>query len=106
MRKSWLVLCLYLLLFSACSSGSNQAAGTVTPTPTVDTSANLPSPTPESLQRLMQTEQLLLLTPHPLRNLYDIAQPLNSIHLYLLRMWSVQRLCILCWSRNLISVSI
>ncbi len=77
MRKTWLLLCLCLLLFSACSSGSNQAAGTVIPMPTVDTSANLPSPTPESLQRLMQTEQLLLLTPHPLRNLYDIAQRLK-----------------------------
>src|SRR5258706_13538585 len=76
MRKTWLVLCLYLLLFSACSSG-NQPTGTVTPAPTVDTSANLPSPTPESLQRLMQTEQLLLLTPHPLRNLYDITQRLK-----------------------------
>src|SRR5260221_14683228 len=77
MRKPWLLICLCLLLFSACSSGSNQAVGTVTPMPTADTSANLPSPTPESLQRLMQAEQLLLLTPHPLRNLYDIAQRLK-----------------------------
>lgn len=77
MRKTWLLLCLCSLLFSACSSGNNQATGPVTPTPTVNTSANLPSPAPESLQRLMQTEQLLLLTPHPLRNLYAIAQRLK-----------------------------
>jgi immune inhibitor A len=77
MRKTWLLLSLCLLLFSACSSGSNQPTATVTPAPTVDTSTNLPSPTPESLQSLMQTEQLLLLTPHPLRNLYDIAQRLK-----------------------------
>lgn len=38
---------------------------------------SLPSPTPQSLSSLLQTEQLLLMTPHPLRDLYSLARELK-----------------------------
>jgi immune inhibitor A len=38
---------------------------------------NLPSPAPGSLSSLLQTEQLLLMTLHPLRDLYGLARRLK-----------------------------
>jgi immune inhibitor A len=37
----------------------------------------LPSPTATNVQSLVQTERLLLMTPHPLRDLYSLAQRLK-----------------------------
>ncbi|MFL5624816.1 MAG: hypothetical protein ACJ788_04385, partial [Ktedonobacteraceae bacterium] len=73
-RPALMYLLLSLFLLTSCSGAVNQSTGTVAAAATPDVSANLASPKPESLQSLMQTEQLLLTTPHPLRNLYDIAQ--------------------------------
>lgn len=66
------------LLLSSCIFGGNTPANT-TPTAgiTQEPGNNLPSPTPGSLQGLLQTEQLLLMTPHPLRDLYGLAQRLK-----------------------------
>ena len=68
-----------LLLFSSCTSGSNPPVVTVTPAVTRQPNPGniLPSPTAESEQALLQTEQLLLMTPHPLRDLYSLAQRLK-----------------------------
>ncbi|MDQ6644702.1 MAG: hypothetical protein M3Y76_09650, partial [Chloroflexota bacterium] len=73
-----LFVLLCLLLLSSCSLGNSQSAVTGTPTPTVDDSSTpLPSPTPESLQHLQQTEDLLLMASHPLRDPYSLAQRLK-----------------------------
>ncbi len=79
-KKFWfrflVLLCLPLL--SSCSLGGNQSTASATPVLTVDNSGiPLPSPTPESLQSLLQTEQLFLMTPHPSRDLYSLAQRLK-----------------------------
>jgi immune inhibitor A len=71
-----------LLLLSSCTFGSNTpTAPTITRSPTATEQPgpgnNLPSPTAESTQALLQTEQLLLTTPHPLRDLYSLAQRLK-----------------------------
>ena len=71
------VFLIYLLLFSSCTFGGGQAMGTATATPTVDVSSILPSPTPETLRSLLQTEQVLLMTPHPLRDPNSLAQRLK-----------------------------
>lgn len=71
-KRLLLILCLLLLLTSCSLPGS-----TVTPTPTstgVGVSTPTPRPTPESLASLLETEQLLLMTPHPLRDPYSLAQ--------------------------------
>jgi immune inhibitor A len=75
--SGFLFLC--LLLLSSCSLGGTQPTTTrATPTPTVDISSTpLASPSPESLQALLQTEQLLLMTPHPMRDPYSLAQRLK-----------------------------
>lgn len=72
------LVCL-LLLLSSCTFGGSQpsATGTPTPTPTIDTGGILPSPSPESLSGLLQTEQMLLMTPHPMRDPYSLAQRLK-----------------------------
>src|SRR5579863_7629416 len=66
-----------LLLLSSCSLGSSSPSGTATPVVAGDLSP-LPSPAPEDLQSLVQTEQLLLMTPHPLLNPYSLLQRLKS----------------------------
>lgn len=68
-----------LFLFTACSSGTSG-----TPTPEVTRPAGTApagvgggtpsSPSSADVQKLLQTEQLLLMTPHPLRDLYSLAQ--------------------------------
>lgn len=65
------------LLLSSCALGGNQSKVSVTPTPTTATNGILSSPAPESLQSLLQTEQMLLLTPHPVRDPYSLAQRLK-----------------------------
>lgn len=67
-------LLLILLLLSSCSLWGSQPTRTASPTATTRTSTILPPPAPENLQSLLQTEQLLLMTPHPLRDLYDLAR--------------------------------
>src|SRR2546421_3753475 len=65
-------LLVILFLLSSCSLWGGQPTR---PAPsTTGTSNILPSPAPEDLQSLLQTEQLLLMTPHPLRDLYDLAR--------------------------------
>ncbi len=75
MRKHMLVpLCLCLLLLSSCApaGGSNVQA-----TPTAgQPGSDLPSPTTEALPGLLQTEQLLSLTPPQASNLVDLARRL------------------------------
>ncbi len=81
--KFWfrLFLLLSLPLLSACSLGDSQPVAVVavaTPALAVDDSnAPLSSPTPESIQNLLQTEQLLLMAPHLPRDLYSLAQRLK-----------------------------
>ncbi|HLI06667.1 MAG TPA: hypothetical protein VKV40_08875 [Ktedonobacteraceae bacterium] len=80
-RATWLVLCLICLLFASCSfPGSTAGTPTPTPIPSVRVGGNTPTPrpTPESVADLLETEQLLLMTPLPLSNLYSLAQRLNS----------------------------
>jgi immune inhibitor A len=73
---TFLVL-LCLVLLSSCSPVNSQSTATGTPTITVDDSSiPLPSPTSESLQNLLRTEEPLL-APHPLRNPYSLAQRLK-----------------------------
>lgn len=77
-KYTTLFVLLCLLMLSSCSLGNSQSAATGTPTPTVDDSSTpLPSPMPESLQNLQQTEDLLLMAPHPLRDPYSLAQRLK-----------------------------
>ncbi|MEO6887506.1 MAG: hypothetical protein ABI456_00680 [Ktedonobacteraceae bacterium] len=64
-------------LFTACAPFGGLSTGSATPTGSLDPGSNLPSPTPQSLQNLLQTEQVLLLTPHPLRDLYSLARRLK-----------------------------
>jgi len=70
-------LLVILFLLSSCSLWGGQPTRPATPTATTGTSSILPSPAPENLQSLLQTEQLLLMTPHPLRDLYDLARRLK-----------------------------
>ncbi len=71
------LLFLFVLLLSSCSLGGGQPANTATPTVTSIPGSNLPSPTAENYPNILQTEQLLLMTPHPVRNLYSLAQRLK-----------------------------
>ncbi len=81
-RKRWpaspavVVICC-LLLLSSCSLGGNSAIVTPTPTPFIDIGGQLPSPSAQSLTDLQQTQQLVTTTPHPLRDLYSLAQRLK-----------------------------
>src|SRR5258706_9627553 len=70
-------LLVILFLLSSCSLWGGQPTRPAPPTATTGTSSILPSPAPENLQSLLQTEQLLLMTPHPLRDLYDLARRLK-----------------------------
>ena len=72
-----IVVILCLLLFSSCSFASNPSPVTPTPTPTIDIGGQLPSPTAQSLADLQRTQQLVTTTPHPLRDLYSLAQRLK-----------------------------
>src|SRR2546429_1211114 len=76
-RARYLVLLLMLLLLSSCSLGGGPPTGDATPTVTQVPGSNLPSPTTGNFPNLLQTEQLLLMTPHPVRNLYSLAQRLK-----------------------------
>ncbi|HEX6479510.1 MAG TPA: hypothetical protein VF043_11755 [Ktedonobacteraceae bacterium] len=71
------LLFLILLLLSSCSLGGSQPGANATSTITQVPGSNLPSPTTENFPNLLQTEQLLLMTPHPLRNLYSLVQRLK-----------------------------
>lgn len=76
-RRVLAVLCLcLLLLLSSCESGSNAS---VQATPGVDQPGNnLPSPTTQALSGLLRTEQLLMMTPHPARDPFSLAQRLKG----------------------------
>ncbi|HEV2581911.1 MAG TPA: hypothetical protein VGT44_13740 [Ktedonobacteraceae bacterium] len=75
------ILLVCLVLLSSCVFGGSGPTGTSTPTKVVAGSpsagGNLPSPTAVGLASLLQTEQLLLMTPHPLRDLYSLARRLK-----------------------------
>lgn len=73
-RYAFLVLC--LLILTSCNTGSNL-------NPQASPNANqpgtrLPSPTPLALSELLQTEQLLMMTPLSASNLADLAKRLQS----------------------------
>ncbi len=71
-RRVLAMLCLCVLLLSSCGAGSTAS---VQVTPDVDQAGNnLPSPTTQALPGLLRTEQLLLMTPHPARDLFSLAQ--------------------------------
>ena len=71
------ILCLLLLLSSCSFPGNPSGATTATQTKVVTRSSPTATPTPESFQSLLATEQLLLMTPHPVRDLYGLAQRLK-----------------------------
>src|SRR5258706_13011298 len=71
------LLSFILILLSSCSLGGGPSTGDATPTVTQVPGCNLPSPTAKNFPNLLQTQQLLLMTPHPLRNLYSLAQRLK-----------------------------
>lgn len=68
------ILCLCLLLLSSCASGGDSNTG-ATPVVT-QPGSDLPSPAVEALPGLLQTEQLLLMTPPQASNLPDLARRL------------------------------
>jgi immune inhibitor A len=81
MAKYAICFVLICILLSSCSFGTTptsvvkgQTTATVTP---VFTPTALPSPGPENIQNLLATEQLLLMTPHPLADLYSLARRLK-----------------------------
>ncbi len=80
LASTCLALLACLVLLSSCVFGGGGPTSTVTPTATTATTAPgsaLPSPTTEGVASLLQTEQLLLMTPHPLRDLYSLARRLK-----------------------------
>lgn len=71
------LLCLCLLLCASCATSSNTS---VQATPDADQPGNdLPSPTTQGLSSLLQTEQVLLMTPHPARDLFSLAQRFKGL---------------------------
>lgn len=76
-RKALALLCLCLLLCSSCAAGGSANVQS-TPDAHLPPGSNLPSPTPQPLASLLQTEQLLLMTPHPARDLFSLAQRLKG----------------------------
>ncbi|HLH61409.1 MAG TPA: hypothetical protein VKV20_06945 [Ktedonobacteraceae bacterium] len=71
------VLLLIALLVSSCSLGGGSPPSNATPTATQVPGSNLPSPTAVNLSNILATEQLLLMTPHPVRDPYSLAQRLK-----------------------------
>ncbi len=75
-RPNVMILCFCLLLLSSCVSSGNtnlQAApGLAQP------GSDLPSPTIQALPGLLQTEQLLLMTPPQVSNPYSLDQRLKT----------------------------
>ncbi|HEX4715519.1 MAG TPA: hypothetical protein VH164_11385, partial [Ktedonobacteraceae bacterium] len=70
------ILCLCLLLFSSCAPSGNTSTQA---TPDEDQPGNnLPSPTAEALPGLLQTEQLLLMTPPQVSDPVSLARRLKS----------------------------
>ncbi|MGH2507883.1 MAG: hypothetical protein ACRDHZ_10850, partial [Ktedonobacteraceae bacterium] len=75
-RRVLALLCVCFLLCTSCTTNSNAS---VPATPGVDQPGNnLPSPTTQSLPNLLQTEQALLMTPHPARDLFSLVQRLKG----------------------------
>lgn len=73
----WRVLLIFcLLLLPACTSAGSTNSQ-VTPT-THQPGSTLPSPTTQNLSGLLQTEQMLLLTPPQASNLYTLTQELKT----------------------------
>lgn len=71
-RRVLTLLCLCWLLCTSCTTNGN---ANVQATLDVDQpGSNLPSPTTQSLTSVLQTEQVLLMTPHPARDLVSLAQ--------------------------------
>ncbi|HEY3992552.1 MAG TPA: hypothetical protein VGM01_06675 [Ktedonobacteraceae bacterium] len=75
-RRVSLILCLCLLLLSACTSSGNTNSQTMAATQ--QPGSNLPSPTAQALAGLLQTEQALLTTPPQASNLYTLTQALKT----------------------------
>ncbi|HEX7735059.1 MAG TPA: hypothetical protein VF458_09350 [Ktedonobacteraceae bacterium] len=69
-----LALCLLLLASCASASGANSQQMTLVQQPGSD----LPSPTPQNLSTLLQTEQVLMMTPPQASNLYTLVQQLKT----------------------------
>lgn len=76
-RRALITLCLCLWLLASCNTVSN-ASTQVTPGVN-QPGSNLPSPTAQSLPGLLQTEQLLLMTPHQASNFSALAQHLQGL---------------------------
>ena len=68
------ILVIICLLLTSCSLGGQQSA---TPTATSVPGSNLPPLQAVTEQALLRTEQVLLMTPHPVRDLYSLAQRLK-----------------------------
>lgn len=73
-RVIHLLLMCFLILLSSCSFGGNHSSGNAMLKKSIGSGNNLSPVSPERLQDLLQTEQLLLMTPHPLRDLYSLAR--------------------------------
>lgn len=75
-RRVLAVLCFCLLLLSACGSSSDtnalSASGSALP------GSNLPSPTAQDLPSLLQTEQILSMTPPQVSDPVNLAQRLKA----------------------------
>lgn len=72
-----LILCLFLLASCAAPSGGSGALATTTPG-TQQPGSDLPSPTPQHLANLLQTEQMLAMAPPQASDLYTLAQELKT----------------------------
>ncbi len=68
------LLVITCFLLTSCSIGGQQGA---MPTATAVPGSNLPPPQSVSEEALLQTEQVLLMTPHPLRDLYSLVRRLK-----------------------------
>ena len=71
-----LLLCLSLFLLAACASTAS--GGSPTLSVTRQPGSDLPSPTAQDLSGLLQTEQVLALTPPQASDLYTLAQQLKT----------------------------
>lgn len=75
-RRALLILGLCLFLLSSCASTGS--ASSQVPAVTQQPGSNLPSPTAQDLSGLLQTEQVLMMTPPQASNLYTLAQELKT----------------------------